>query len=144
MKTFAPLLLLSLAALGCAPQGPSDDDSPTEVAHAPERAEEVKGQADRIRAAESEERLAERSADRKLTEPEGEQRFEKDTESAHRARTFYLIGVRFLGERPPRGGPPSPRSWREEREAARTQPTASCRRLRKRCNPATRHGGAIH
>lgn len=37
------------------------------------------------------------------TEPgTGNDRFERDPEASHRARTFYLLGVKHLSERPPR------------------------------------------
>jgi tetratricopeptide (TPR) repeat protein len=104
VKTLLSILLaLTFSALGCATQATDPGANPeggADRAAAPERNHEVQGQADRIEKAEA--RDEERASPRQVTtEPEADQRFENDPEARHRARTFYLIGVRYLGERPP-------------------------------------------
>ncbi|HBP23703.1 MAG TPA: hypothetical protein DEA08_38735 [Planctomycetes bacterium] len=71
-----------------------------------QRQDEVKNQADRVLAADRNDQREERARAERLaasTEPgSGNERFEHDAAAAHRARTFYLQGVRFLSEKPPR------------------------------------------
>ncbi|MGE0708869.1 MAG: tetratricopeptide repeat protein [Planctomycetota bacterium] len=102
------LLALSLGLFsGCTaqPAGDSaavDSGKPHEIAKAgageDRREDQVQDQANRILAADREERASERAA----AAEKGEERFENDPVNSHRARLFYLQGVHLLSEKPPR------------------------------------------
>lgn len=102
VRRIALLISLVGALAGC--QSTPQEGPPPEKVEA-ERKDEVKSQADRVLAGDRAEREEERSSERPVapTEPgTGDERFEHDAAAAHRARTFYLQGVRFLSEKPPR------------------------------------------
>lgn len=105
VRRIALLVSLAAALAGC--RSTPEGGSPPEKVEA-QRQDEVKSQADRVLAGDGAKR-AERGEARSgarpaaQTEPgSGDERFEHDAAAAHRARTFYLQGVRFLSEKPPR------------------------------------------
>jgi len=101
VRRIALLISLVGALAGCQ-STPQEGPPPQEVEA--ERKDEVKNQADRVLTGGgvlTGDGAAERPA--APTEPgTGDERFEHDAAAAHRARTFYLQGVRFLSEKPPR------------------------------------------
>jgi tetratricopeptide (TPR) repeat protein len=89
MRRFLLIAILGVG-VGCQSSQPTESKDP--------EAERVKAQADRIEQGSEQPTLASRD---RSSDPAG-QRTESDLERTHNARTFYLLGVRYLSEDRPR------------------------------------------
>lgn len=102
VRRIALLVTVAGALAGCQ-ASPEEGPAPDQVEA--QRQDELKSQADRVLAQGQRGERPDQRAERPTapTEPgTGDERFEHDAAAAHRARTFYLQGVRFLSEKPPR------------------------------------------